>query len=60
MSDLKNNEFKVSEETKKYRKEEDINLACEVLSKMKGKSDAEIKDLLLLVRVISSQNCLLL
>ena len=53
-------DFKVSEETKKYRKEEDINLACEILLKLKGKSHAEIKDLLLLVRVIAGQNCNLL
>ena len=52
--------FKVSEETKKYRKEEDINLACEILLKLKGKSHAEIKYLLLLVRVIADQNCNLL
>ncbi|WP_418263828.1 hypothetical protein [Flavobacterium faecale] len=60
MSDFKINEFKVSEETKQYRKEEEINLACEILSKLKGKSNAEIKDLLQLVRVLSEQNCQLL
>jgi hypothetical protein len=53
-------DFKVSEETKKYRKEEDVNLACEILLKLKGKSNAEIKELLLLVRVIAEQNCNLL
>ena len=53
-------DFKVSKETKKFRKEEDINLACEILLKLKGKSNAKIKDLLLLVRVIAEENCNLL
>ena len=53
-------DFKVSVETKKHRKEEDINLACEILLKLKGKSNADIRDLLLLVRVIADQNCNLL
>ena len=59
MLDTIKKDFKISEETLKNRKETDINLAIEILSKFKGKSNAEIYDILKLAKFIALQNCLL-
>ncbi|ELV7526164.1 hypothetical protein ABF176_002406 [Flavobacterium psychrophilum] len=51
--------MKISEDIKKYRTEEEIEIAIAFLKLMKSKSHSQVKSLTLLINLISSENALI-
>lgn len=49
----------ISENTKEYRTQEELDLAISLLNQLKGKSISEIKTLTLLMNVIAQDNSFL-
>lgn len=46
----------ISEDIRKYKKQEDIKIATDFLNLMKGKSHQDMRDITSLIMMISSEN----